>query len=43
MEFLDEVGVDEALEVVSYVVLDAVSCVIVERSDEFALVREACV
>ena len=38
VEFLDEVGIDGFLEVVSVVVLDAV-----EKSDEFALQREACV
>ena len=43
MAFLDEVGVDGFLEVVSDVVLDAVSCVVVEGSDEFTLEREAFV
>ena len=43
VEFLDEVGIDRFLEVVSVVVLDAVNVVAVEGSDEFALEREACV
>ena len=43
MGFLDKVGIDGFLELVSGVILDAVSCVAVEGSDQFALVREACV
>ena len=42
VEFIDNVGIDGFLEVVSVVVLDVVSVVVVE-SDEFALEREACV